>query len=603
MLGSDQSLYLTLFENETNNAMRISGNFDGGCLIKPRYSDFRKTIKVCGVCQGVLDIFEVNYEKSSEYEYLKISSFDAHYDDITRVFNSEEILITTSLDSTLKIFFPRNFKNINESKVSFDRAQANLTRLYALENERLVSLCKDSNLVYFWNASNGKIMKNLEFESNEIVMECFFGKLMLIVSRKELSSSEKLLILRGYFYKCYNTNDLMLKKEFEISFSYAKDYKLVKDELKADFYYLLIEVQHKSSSSLSYHEIDCAYLKENYKTRTVEPSRVVKLDMYTKMSDNLLKDTCLTSNNKLLVLFYGSQLYYINISLAKVVFSKDLSKHDINVEYFLSPTNLTSNKLEYLTPLRSTDNLFAINNLNDLIYINFSSETARLGMSKYLKYKFNSFKLNSKYLVAFSKLASKLVGFSVDEILETNKIDKAVFKLELNGLASLDFYGFSASYEYVYTIENKKTLKLYKVDDGKCIGEVAVYSEANDALCTNDFVCLAMRDKKIISFLICDPNEKESIEKVKKLESRSKNIHDEGLRNKAMSIFKNINEFADMSSEEEEEDVDIITQLNEKNDSSALNQSEAVLKNCNFYFIFYLFNIYGQSQNYNYLFH
>jgi hypothetical protein len=35
-----------------------------------------------------------------------------------------------------------------------------------------------------------------------------------------------------------------------------------------------------------------------------------------------------------------------------------------------------------------------------------------------------------------------------------------------------------------------------------------------------------------------------------------------------------------MSSDEEEEDADIITQLNEKSDGGKLNQSEAILKNC-----------------------
>jgi len=262
--------------------------------------------------------------------------------------------------------------------------------------------------------------------------------------------------------------------------------------------------------------------------------------LFDNKNESLLDNSCLTYENKLLVLFVGCELIFIRITNAEIVFTKSFNQFEINLEYFISPTNLIINKLLNLTPIKGTDNLIAINNLNELLLLNFDMSHAnklrliRSSVSTQASNhaaNFESFKLSGNILLAFDRLNKLLIGFDIKLVMQANSFSQCMFKIKLKDNLSQDFsliyldYGLSPNSEYCYAILNKKLLRLYRAkEQSQMIGEMPLYGEANCALCTDEFVALGMQDNRVCSYLIADPNDTEAYEKIQQLESRQKNI-------------------------------------------------------------------------------
>jgi len=134
--------------------------------------------------------------------------------------------------------------------------------------------------------------------------------------------------------------------------------------------------------------------------------------------------------------------------------------------------------------------------------------------------KFESFKLNARYLLAFNRIKSKLYGFSLDSLLSRFSFDKYEFEIKVNDLT---LYGSTRDCKCVFTIENSKLLQFYKCNENKAIkkAEIPLYIETKQVKCSDDFLILAMKDRRIISFFMYDEyHPEESYEKIRQLESR-----------------------------------------------------------------------------------
>jgi hypothetical protein len=134
--------------------------------------------------------------------------------------------------------------------------------------------------------------------------------------------------------------------------------------------------------------------------------------------------------------------------------------------------------------------------------------------------KFESFKLNARYLLAFNRIKSKLYGFSLDCLLSRFSFDKYEFEIKV---VDLTLYGSTRDCKFVFTIENSKLLQFYKCNENKAIkkAEIPLYIETKQVKCSDDFLILAMKDRRIISFFMYDEYHlEESYEKIRQLESR-----------------------------------------------------------------------------------
>ena len=87
--------------------------------------------------------------------------------------------------------------------------------------------------------------------------------------------------------------------------------------------------------------------------------------------------------------------------------------------------------------------------------------------------KFESFKLNARYLLAFNRIKSKLYGFSLDYLLGRFSFDKYEFEIKVGDLT---LYGSTRDCKCVFTIENNKLLQFYKCNENKAIKKADVFS-------------------------------------------------------------------------------------------------------------------------------
>ncbi len=74
--------------------------------------------------------------------------------------------------------------------------------------------------------------------------------------------------------------------------------------------------------------------------------------------------------------------------------------------------------------------------------------------------------------------------------------------------------------------EDTKILTLYRLIDSTKLSSILLYSSINAMVITECFISMSMKDRRILSYLIVDPNEKEHKKRIENLPSR---ITDESL--------------------------------------------------------------------------
>lgn len=259
-----------------------------------------------------------------------------------------------------------------------------------------------------------------------------------------------------------------------------------------------------------------------------------------------LKYSCITFKSRHLCLFIESDIFIFDLNTSTQVATKSFVDQEIDINYFLSPTNPSASNLISITPIEKNDDLIALNNLNELIYLNLNQNN-RLKIKKNYKYKISSFKLSKNLLLGFDSLEKKLICFNLDDLAFTNIFDEPKFTIDL--ISSDLLYGFSLNLNYFYTIENR-LLKLYKTNDHKKIGEMILYTNVINSMCTNDFVCLTMRDNRFVTFLIAESNE---YDKIRHLESRSGILTDEE-NMRCAQVLENVQNALDSSSSDDDDE-------------------------------------------------
>jgi len=134
-----------------------------------------------------------------------------------------------------------------------------------------------------------------------------------------------------------------------------------------------------------------------------------------------------------------------------------------------------------------------------------------------------SFRINEHILVAYDKADKQLIGFDFANTLKEKEepFKNILFKLSLKkNLYVLNHYGLSSDCKNLFTIEENKKMNFYRLKDVKLTGEMILYSSVGKVVCSDRFVCLTSEDRRVISYMICDPEDPKSKMRIKKLASR-----------------------------------------------------------------------------------
>jgi hypothetical protein len=263
-------------------------------------------------------------------------------------------------------------------------------------------------------------------------------------------------------------------------------------------------------SSIYLNDLNCDQLEFNY---VLNPR------------ESTLDNICQTCISKFLFAFIGTEYYFIHCANLKIMYSQDLSIQNQSLEYFLSPTNLSATKLLNSNGLRNTDSVISINDLGQLVLIDFDNMNKKANIIKSSPnlFKFHTFKLNNTKMVAYDQLNAQLVvydleSFVLNKNIKTFSFNDTFARISLTS-SIVNNIGIDISSTYLYLVEKKNILLFYRLKDSKRLAQVPLYSKVHSIICNNSFICMAMQDKRVLSFLIAEPNE-ESIKRIKNLESR-----------------------------------------------------------------------------------
>jgi hypothetical protein len=302
----------------------------------------------------------------------------------------------------------------------------------------------------------------------------------------------------------------------------------------------------------------------NILTFTDESStqKIETIDLTSQITDypySLIEKCVFTHQSGLLCLIIDLRLYFLNKAGA-VLKMENMSANEMNVEYFLSPTNVSVNSFHSLTPISHTDSFVMLDNLDNLHLVAYDLNKNEIKSSKTNKLQVDSFAVNKNLLLAYDKKKFRLVCFNV---LALRWFELVNFSIELSKQEELNQFGFSLDNKYVFSVHDKKIFRLYRIEETRAeqIAELFLYAQVTRVLCTSDFVSFSMRDRKVVSYLINDKqNAAKTTQRLKDLSKWYEPEREMRKKNELIST-KNLDVYEDSS----EEELDIEQVLDEKN--------------------------------------
>lgn len=163
--------------------------------------------------------------------------------------------------------------------------------------------------------------------------------------------------------------------------------------------------------------------------------------------------------------------------------------------------------------ISNTDDLVILKTNGELIYCCLGGDNYELIKCDN---KFKNFILNKNVLCALSIDQIELCVFSLNNF-NVFKFKNLLLKINVS---KCSYYRLSENNDYLVYFEKPKFLTMYRLSDGEKIAFTALYSDINNLLVSNEYVYLAMRDRRILSLLIVDPKEPFHDLRIKKLPSR-----------------------------------------------------------------------------------
>ena len=137
-LGSNKHVYV-IIDNESLNMMEIEGNFDNAIYITKQ--------RVGCMSNGHFNLYALVYNQkdSNTFYFVSLFSIEAHYEKITFSFiKDSEMMLTTSLDSTLRIFLISKLNENEKFRLKFDKNENYLSDLIPFDSNFAICRLKDS---------------------------------------------------------------------------------------------------------------------------------------------------------------------------------------------------------------------------------------------------------------------------------------------------------------------------------------------------------------------------------------------------------------------------------------------------------------------------
>jgi hypothetical protein len=185
--------------------------------------------------------------------------------------------------------------------------------------------------------------------------------------------------------------------------------------------------------------------------------------------------------------------------------------------------------IENLTNSKKFIRHLNIENTNDFLKFTDTNETFLFLNGGFIKksinfgsqYAFEKIKVNKYLLTGFNMDTSEIVVFNLNQIIENsngaNSPKYPIFNRKVDYIQNM---ATSEDCQYLAYVESPKLLSLYRLSDSSCIANVSLYSGIHDLVFNGEFVCLAMRDRRVLSLVLVDPLVEAHKNRIKKFRDR-----------------------------------------------------------------------------------
>lgn len=432
------------------------------------------------------------------------------------------MFLTASRDSTVKVFMFSKINDIDKTQIKMDTSSSSISALHYVNENMTAAQLDDTKCVDIWDLRNGTIANSLK--TADILEHVFFkdSKAVAISGGK----SPKLIVQGFAIREKITKYSECGKEEFRVDLDRSDFYKAFQSHSSSS---VVVLTESTNEPKVTIYNLVYEQLKEKKLMKPI----AIKFDQLVKKTGTwILQNSCLSWSGMFVFIFYEYDLYVVDTQNGQVLLKHTFIDNQIDLNYFLSPTNLNSSDLYHLTPFQDPvdefESLIALDNLNKLLVIRFNQSSKKIIRSvvnqeaKNEPASIHSFVINGNMIVAYNKQDSQLLVCSVNNLIKRNRLIDLDFQLKLNAANFFGIYGLSMNNKYVYFVENKKVLRVFNVETKKEITGTGLplYSQPRQILCNNDFISIAMQDDRVISFLISEPERPDSLARIKNLPSR-----------------------------------------------------------------------------------
>ncbi len=248
------------------------------------------------------------------------------------------------------------------------------------------------------------------------------------------------------------------------------------------------------------------FVRYNPETGSWSQTAIDSLARTTDMGPECsVDDVTITNSDEIIVVYQKNQISFVD-SKKKVL----LSKKKISEEWNFKKSDQNRG---FLHPIKGTDNLVSLNTNDQLVFIEWKDQLV-IHKSKASDGKFTDFQIQSDILCALDNNNLKLICFDLKHIF-----DKKTFEVDLPN-DSMSAFSISPNCEYIATVHDLRILSLYRVKDSMRIAHMPVYSRVNSISLSDEYITLAMHDRRLIAYLIVDVNNAQHSQRIANLESR-----------------------------------------------------------------------------------
>ena len=200
----------------------------------------------------------------------------------------------------------------------------------------------------------------------------------------------------------------------------------------------------------------------------------------------------------------------INISILNAIEKKLLCTTDIQHQYF------SSFKLKATYPINNTNDFIGLGNNSQLFYIQYNEKSKKLLLFSKTDLKVSKIEIMKNTIAIL--ISDELKIYNLSELILNKEFPRE--PLSLLKVSGLEYFSISNDANYISLFENPKLLSLYRLKDSKKCAQIKLYNNINDLIVSEKFVSLAMKDRRVLSYLIVDPLQIDHSSRINELPSR-----------------------------------------------------------------------------------